>query len=195
MKNLFLLFISLFLVFQNACNRKIPLQTESKKPDLFKITSLKADNISEEITGNDEINLMIWLVKDTIPSPYPIKEWQDSLIFNLKDLQLSQKLSIEHKISLLPLEKTSLVILLMEVDAEKPFKERAKIARKVIQESNYQDYDSLTVQLSRAILDDDLLAISFHKLETLQKTPSGEIVFSGIHLFDKYYYRLKYIFE
>jgi hypothetical protein len=177
--------ISLF-----SCSKKIPTSSIADGPAFLRLTTLKADNISEEVSGEDEIHLMCWLVKDSTPTPIVLREWQDSLVFYKNKIEVYQTLAIQDSIH--SFYKTKLIILVMEVDTELPFKERAAIVRRCMEENNYEVNDSLKTKIASKILDDDLLSLSFQNISSLAKNESGQILFSGNHLFDNYYYRIAY---
>lgn len=178
----------LLLVLTISCYRKIPTATQRNIPTQININALKSENISEEITGNDEIHWMIWLINDSTTSPYVQQERHDALSFYKEDLIMPKKILFKESFS--NPDNLSLIIVLVELDTEKPLEERISLVRKQLQWANYQPHDSLQSRIYQTLLDDDLLGISFYKLSSLN--PEGQFLFTGVHLFDKYLYKMKY---
>lgn len=193
MKNI--VFALLFPVFFFACARKTPTATIRKMPSQIRITSLKADNLSEDLTGNDEIHLMIWLLKDSNSGRLVLKEWQDTLTFRKTDLSLSKTLQARFPADSTNMDGTYLLFLMMEDDTDQLPEERAAKARKVLESTGYRWTDSLQSKMTNAILDDDLLGFAFYSFSNLEKNTEGTVFFSGVHLFDKYFYRIRYLLD
>jgi hypothetical protein len=183
----------LFLVFAWACHRKVLTPKPVKNIRKINLTSIRMENLSEEITGNDEIQWIAWLIKDTIPSPVPLKKASDTLTFYKKDLYSDKKVTFEHTFE--TTRHLTLLVLLLEIDTRKTPEERVNLIEKELQKANYQPYDSLQTRLSNLLRDDDLLGISFYNLSDLQNQTEGNLHFSGIHLFDKFQYRIRYKME
>lgn len=186
-----LAFKLLLLILIFSCGRKIPTSIQGNTASKIRILSIKSDNLSEEITGNDEIHWMVLLVNDSTPNTYVHKVVHDTLSFFQKDLHIPKKIHFEKSVS--NLGHLQLIIILAEADTEISPEERLQRVAKTLQKGNFQPYDSLQTNLYENLLDDDLLGISFYKLSSLD--PEGEFIFQGIHLFDKYYYRIKYQLE
>jgi hypothetical protein len=181
MKNV--VFALLFPLLFVACVRKTPTTTLRKKPSQIRITSLKADNLSEELTGNDEIHLIIWLLKDSISGRLVLKEWQDTLTFHKSGLSLAKTLQALFPVDSMNMEGTHLLLLLMESDTDRLPEERAAKARNVLELTGYRWTDSLRSKMRDAILDDDLLGLSFYSFSTLEKNTGETIFFSVTNLF------------
>jgi len=192
MKNL--VFVVITLLFTFSCSKKLPIQTQRNIPAILKITSIKADNLSEELTGNDEIFCMTWFVKDSKEKADIVSRSKDSLIFERTNLGQEKALITSYSIDSLVFDKEYLIILLTESDTDRSLDEITSIAESVLQKVDYKNKDSVATMLSKKILDDDLLGLVFYKLTDLQK-PTGTIIISGTHLFDKYSYRLSYRLE
>ncbi len=185
-----LIFCLLGAVMFSACTRKVPTTPVVNTPFLFRLISLQADNISEEITGNDEIHLMVWHLKDSSGATVILKKGQDSLLFSSLNLSTPQELDFSDTIR--STAKETLLLLLLEVDTEKPFSQRAEEITLIMQQANYQVTDSLISQLNRSLMDDDILVVGHYHFKPLSYNPSQTIVLEGVHLFDKFRYRLRY---
>jgi hypothetical protein len=190
-----LILLPLLIIFLYSCTRKVtppPLVPTYTK---FKTLELIADNISENMSGNDEIHLMILLIKDSLSKAIILKEWNDSLIFKTYDSTLSINTNCEKNFSGLLKDNYRFIFLLMEIDTDKSMNERTKKIKDFLAKTNYQNYDSLKIHLNRVIQDDDLLDLNFYNVSHLYKFEEGAIIFNGVNVFDKYYYRLKYKWE
>ncbi len=193
MKNLVL--TGFILVMLCSCGRKLPSATPRNTPSVFKITALETTNISEEVTGNDEIHLMLWFIKDSLEASF-IEEYQDSAIFSKIDSSFSKKLTIQYQTDSLFLKYTRVMILLLEVDQEdRNGQARFEIIEKRLKSAGYHYDDSLQIKLTKEILDDDVLGFSLYQLSELKKNSSGVILFSGMQIFDRYFYRIRYTWE
>jgi hypothetical protein len=177
-----------------SCNKKTVVTNVQNNYTKFKVTQLIADNLSEDISGNDEIEILIYALKDSIPVAQITKEWTDSIIFE-KEKERSKSIDFEFSINQFPSNNAQLIFLILESDTTTSIAENSKKIKTVLEKANYKNHDSLEIQINRSIHSDDLLGISFHKLSDLYRTGSGTVVFSGINIFDKYYYRLLYKLE
>lgn len=189
-----LVFALLLPILFVSCVRKIPTAT-ARKPSQIRITSLKADNLSEELTGNDEIHLMIWLLKDSVSGRLVLKEWQDTLTFRKTDLSLSKTLQARFPVDSTNMSGTYLLFLVTESDTDRPPQERMAKARKVLEATGYRWTDSLQSKMTDALLDDDVLGLAFYSFSALEKNKQQTLFFSGVHLFDNYFYRLRYLMD
>jgi hypothetical protein len=147
----------LLLVLTISCYRKIPTAAQRNIPGKISITSIKSDNISEEITGNDEIHWMIWLINDSTSCPYVQQEVHDTLQFYKNDLFNPKE--ILFKESFINRNDLSLIIVLVELDTERSMEERISLVRKQLQWASFQPHDSLRSKIYQTLLDDDLLGI------------------------------------
>ena len=182
----------IFILVIISCGRK-PISIQ-KKYSKFKAYELIAANISEEITGNDEVTLIIYAIKDTIPKNSVVNEWIDSMTFDKNNNSLRKNINYElNNFDLLSKER--LLFILIETDNDNYASEQLQKLRNVLSEGNYQNYDSLTIHIKKAILDDDLLGVKFYTITELINNSSKTIHFSGVSYFDKYYYKLNYRIE
>ena len=191
-KWIFSSFVSLLMI---SCGRRTTTVIIQKKLTVFKTTELIADNISEEISGSDELHLMICLVKDTVPKALFLGEWNDSMVFRKQENNMRKEIAFELNTEGLSMDKTKLIFILMESDDLNSIETRANKVKEVLTKANYQYSDSLNIRIRRSIADDDLQELKIYKLLTLLENKNGEITFSGMNLFDKYYYRLNYKWE
>ncbi len=193
MKNYF--FSAFIFIVLISCGRKSTSVIIQKNYWQFKTGELIADNISEEITGNDELQLLIYHVKDTIPHNILLSEWIDTMMCNKSKNELKKYIDYKLSNSNFPSNPTRLIFILLELDTPTSSVERVMKIREIMIKGNYRFYDSLHTDIKRLIFDDDILGIKFQTLSELYKNQKGSIVFSGINLFDKYYYRLTYEWE
>lgn len=184
----------LLLVFI-GCTRK-PMQSSFKQPTrLFRTSELIVDNLSEDITGNDELQLIIFQIKDSVSTPILVNVWQDTLIFNKQSKENIKPVLFQLTILDSNSATSKLLILLLEIDTHRSPNKRLELVNTVLSNENYENKDSLGVKIEMAIKDDDLLGIKVLKFSAMKEKGMGVIVFSGIHLFDKYHYRLIYQLE
>ncbi len=177
-----------------SCGRKTTATNTPKKREALKFTELIADNISEDITGEDELYLMILTVKKDTLDSIKVEEWSNYYHF-FKDSIRTEKIYYQLPLKNESLEQTSLYVFLLEIDTIRTAGEIASTIKAVLSEEKYIYSDSLSTKIKLVMKDDDLLGLSHYKLSGLAKNDNGIIVFTGINLFDKYYYRLKYYWE
>ena len=176
-----------------SCGRKVVPVVVQKQ--VIKVNELVADNISEDISGDDEVYLLIFQANDSIPNFILQKEWKDSMVFKKVGNQLRKSLNYNLNIKGLPIDKVGLFFILIEMDTPRSINEITEKVKLVLVKENGLYSDSLTSKINDAIYDDDVLETRFYKISELKSNQTGTIVFSGINIFDKYYYRLNYHWE
>ncbi len=189
-----ILFYCFLLVLISSCGRKVLTHPSRNTPYLFKINAIKTENLSEEITGNDELQLFVWLVKQDTATPAVLKEWQTAITFDRTELNFFKPLEMVYSFENQMFKDITLVSVLIESDTERSIEDQVAILRQMLEKARFLAADSLHFKLNQAVMDDDLLGISFLQLSALQQ-PAGEITFSGTHLFDRYRYKIRYRLE
>lgn len=188
--SLFVVFLLLF-----GCSPKSNSFVVEFQPTLFKLESIKALNLSEDMSTmsslQDEIFCKICFVAKTDSTFEITNEFQLSTMrFNAKNTVQS----IEKSLNLKNSKVQYIVCSLVELDTEGNNKQLDKTITQSIEKGIFLTLNS-PLQIDTLIGDDDFLGMKYIDLSKPQKAGKQRIKISGRQLFDKFDYRIYYHFE
>lgn len=159
---------------------KAPLTSEVASPDSLKIT-LTAHNLSEDLTGNDEVLIFLYRDKDTLSLDSPI--FENRFTMPAKGSSRVLKFRIGEDIS-----NATLIMFLLEQDADWPIRKidstlRAS-HRAIEKEFVRRNYTGMEAYLG----DEDVIGIK--RIPPLQCAGRYNANFAGIYKLDRYEYEV-----
>ena len=184
--NKLLFLILLFISCKTATIPKpeIPIIENPGKITIQKIHCL---NMAEKLIGigtkNDEILLLVF--EESPQNEIKFMAATDSLIFEKED-SIGQALNLTIPLNMDQVAN-KLIFLLLELDTERTKAELIQLSKKHLSEN-------LSFKmLKEKLREDDILGLKNLSVKKVSKT--GRLIFSGMHLFDKYHYELSYKFN
>lgn len=182
-------FILLFSSCILHCNKPINSLSDLDVSSI-NIQSLQAINLSEDMnevsTKEDEILLLVFLVDSKGALLQTEQNWDFKHTFKKRQEVINLDLEIDLKD--IDLYRKQLLFLLVELDNEHFNTAINGIVKQAIEkESDLQKLNNL--QFDKLLKHDDLLDIQWIELNNVN---TGLLKFSGLQLFDKFEYLLKY---
>lgn len=154
-------------------------QVQKKATHQVKIVS---NNLSEEITSNDELDVYLYKLPADGSVPQPL------LLHSMVFTKSGQTLAYNIDMSAVG-KNDELLLVVIEMDSKREFQQMEPVVRlnwkDILQYHNQPKSDVLLKFLG----DEDLLIIKKFTLKDIEKD-KNKVAIEGVHLFDKYDYSL-----
>jgi|GEM_PF-3897859 len=150
---------------------------------VLRLTSLTVQNLSEEVTKNDEIELHLFLMDDS-------GNLKRDTTFQLEFTAVGQSRSVSYLLPVAGISGRALITLIEQDNETDQSTKHHQTLTKAFSNPNWQPTTSSLAELSKRFGDDDLLDVQVISLRTPKAIPA-RLDFSGVHLFDSYKYILK----
>lgn len=159
------------------------LRSTAEIPTGCKCSELKAINLSESITKNDEIELHTLFIQENQRNG--LRKINHFVFDEVnKSLGLFHEFNIDHS-------HGYFVFVLIEQDAaEDQSADTNQILFVELSKQLFIDNPREILRLDELIGDDDVLDLKYLSVEEIRKKKSFELQFEGLHLFDRFEYTL-----
>ncbi len=176
-----LYFVLVIVSFSFGCHQKI--RTNQPSATALHFTKIEANNLSEGLTKNDEIELHTFFIKKDKQNPV---RKINHFVFDEsnKSFELSNAFN---------LVETSgyYVIVLVEQDVEQDNSaNNNQLLFVELSKQTFVDNPREVLRLDELLGDDDVLDLKYLPIENLKVKDNFELKFEGLHLFDRFEYTL-----
>ncbi|MEM8908042.1 MAG: hypothetical protein AAGD05_09375 [Bacteroidota bacterium] len=153
---------------------------------------LVGNNLSEEMTGNDEILLTVFLLYPDTTSQ--TEKWDAKAVLAISPIEFSERGQSEILNDTLMLannlpNEAAYVFTLVELDE---FGSAPQVRQRLAKELGKGHFlKKVEGNVWNSLLaDDDFLGLQFYSIDQLQELKHWNILFQGRHLFDRFDYKL-----
>jgi hypothetical protein len=171
----------------SSCHKPLTTQADSAStpPDSLKIV-VTANNLSEDISGNDELVVLGYLHQDTLELSNPIVA--SRLVFPAKKISRQVNVKLAEDIT-----GKSLLLFLLEQDADWSVSKIDSVLR--VSHSNIRKAHATRnyTEIEKYLADDDVLGIKI--IPGVKSNEPQLVSFTGIYKLDRYDYLIRISFH